>query len=347
MIVARNLRENDLAFLRAAPVIGHRHLLHAADGARRSAGFCCPEFPPDVIERVFGQRSAGITALLGTVVDEAVFADVQVPGPRAAVPVVWPSLGEILLEPVQAGISAAAVTANLTIDAFFPVGKRLQLTGTVVDDSERCGKTQLLRHVRDQQGVLRRLDPAADHGIDVHVEFGVFGEELELLAQNLQALDRNLVRLHVIDADLQMVEPRVVQSPDFIRDEKIAVRDDAGDHVVMADPGNDGLDIRVQQGLPAADRDDFGSQLCQFVDSGADFPSRHRGGEIVVLVAVGARQVTSTHRDDMGQHCVAGRKQTPGHHPKFPQPQLNFLLSIHGQTDGETIPNNKIARSTR
>ena len=53
-----------------------------------------------------------MAALLGTVVDESVFANVQVARAGAALPVVGFTAGEVFLKPVEAGV-AVVVRSSL------------------------------------------------------------------------------------------------------------------------------------------------------------------------------------------------------------------------------------------
>lgn len=50
--------------LRGAPEVDERGLVYAGDGAVRRAGFFSKEFAANVSYGVFGQRYAGIAALL-------------------------------------------------------------------------------------------------------------------------------------------------------------------------------------------------------------------------------------------------------------------------------------------
>ena len=53
--------------------------------------------------------------------------------------------------------------------------------------------------------------PAAQHRVDVDVKKGVLGQHLQLLVEHLQALLRHVVRHDVVDADLHVIQPGVVQ----------------------------------------------------------------------------------------------------------------------------------------
>ena len=138
--------------------------------------------------------------------------------------------------------------------------QRLQLPGAVVNDAHRGSESQLHGALAHHQRILRIANAAAHHGVDVHVKIGVFGQQLELLVQHLQALLRNIVRHDVVDADLQVVEPGAVQPLDALGGQQIAVGDHARDHAAAADVRDDLVQIGMQQRLAAADGDDGGAQ---------------------------------------------------------------------------------------
>ena len=157
------------------------------------------------------------------------------------------------------------------------------------------------RALRDSRGILRILDSAADDGVDIHRELGVLGEIFQFLVEHLQALHGNIVRLEVVDADLQMFEAGIVQRHDLLRRQQISVGDHSGNHAVMTNSLNDLLDFGMQQRFAAADRHDGRSQLSQAVDAAEHFSVGIRRGEIVVLVAISAGEIASPCGNDVGQ----------------------------------------------
>jgi CheY-like chemotaxis protein len=81
--------------------------------------------------------------------------------------------------------------------------------------------------------VSRVAHRAAQNGIDGQGEFGIPGEPLELLVEHLQALLRCGVRVHVVDADLQIIEAGAIETHDPLRRQQVAVGDqgcNAADH---------------------------------------------------------------------------------------------------------------------
>src|SRR5207237_7939878 len=90
-----------LRFLRISPVINDRDFLNAANGTMGRARLFCEILALNVGERVLLEGSSGIAALLGTVVHEAVFTNVQIACAGAASPSVWFAGCEIFLEPIK------------------------------------------------------------------------------------------------------------------------------------------------------------------------------------------------------------------------------------------------------
>ena len=75
-----------------------------------------------------------------------------------------------------------------------------------MDDADGGGEAQFQRAASDDQGVVRIVDAASDHGVDVYVEISVFGQHLQFLVEDLQALLRYVIRLDVVDGDLHVIE---------------------------------------------------------------------------------------------------------------------------------------------
>jgi hypothetical protein len=96
------------------------------------------------------------------------------------------------------------------------------------------------------------------------VKIGVLGQQLQLLVEHLEALLGNLVGHHVVDGDLQMVEPGAVQPLDAFRRQQIAVGDHPGDHAALANVRHDPVEVGMQQRFAAGDGDDRGAQLASW-----------------------------------------------------------------------------------
>src|SRR5882762_9970214 len=84
----------DRGHLRIAPVVEDADLVDTLDRAGGRAPFLGFVFPFEVFHRVIYQRNAGIAALLGTPVDESVFADVEVTRAGATTPFVRLAFGD-------------------------------------------------------------------------------------------------------------------------------------------------------------------------------------------------------------------------------------------------------------
>src|ERR1022692_2588448 len=161
--------------LRRAPEIQVRNLVHAGNRTARRAGFFGQELAPDVGYGVFGERLGRISALLRTVVHQAVFADVQIAGASPAAPAVLPAVRNIVLEIVELRIAAFPHGAHGPVHFALRGGERLQLPGAIVNDAHGRSETQLHGALADHQRILGIANTAAHHGIDIHVKIGVFG----------------------------------------------------------------------------------------------------------------------------------------------------------------------------
>ena len=200
--------------LRGAPGIERGNLMHAGNGAVRRAGLFGHILPPDVSQRVVLERGAGIASLLRAIVHQAVFADVEIARSGAAAPLVGTALRNIVLERIDASEAALFHRLHFLVDALFFFGQRLQLPAAVVDDSDGRAETERQGALADGERVLRITHATAHHGIDVHVEVRVFGQKLQLLVENFEALLGNLVGSDVINRNLKPFEAGPVQPLD-------------------------------------------------------------------------------------------------------------------------------------
>src|SRR5574340_458925 len=83
-----------------SPEIQVRNLMDARHRARRRTGLLRQEFPPNILCRVFVKGFAGPAALLRTIMDQPVFADVEIPGAGAATPIIGLALGDVFLKAI-------------------------------------------------------------------------------------------------------------------------------------------------------------------------------------------------------------------------------------------------------
>src|SRR6185437_7663268 len=87
--------------LRAAPIVEHRDLMNARDGAVRGARFFRVELTMAPLGRVLRERDAGVAALLRAIMNEAVLAYIQVARTGSTAPVVFPPRGDIVLKRIH------------------------------------------------------------------------------------------------------------------------------------------------------------------------------------------------------------------------------------------------------
>ena len=68
---------------------------------------------------------------------------------------------------------------------------------------------------------------------------------LQLRLEQAQALQRDVIGLDVVDADLEMVEARAVERLDPVLAEVVAVRDQRDEHPPLADVFDDLVELRI------------------------------------------------------------------------------------------------------
>ncbi len=300
----RNLRS-----LRSAPVVDVRHLMHAGDGAVGGTGLLRQKFALYIFSPIFRQWNAGPAALLRAIMHQPVFADVKVARSGAAAPVIRLAVDDGFLKVIEAGIMLLCQPLHFVINPALFVAQRLQLPIAVMNDADSGSKSQLQRAMRDGQRVLRILDAASHDGVDVDVEIGVRGQHLQLLVQHLKTLLRNLVRLHVVDGNLHVVEPSAIQPLDAVRHQQIAVRNHARHAAMVADARDDRIEFGMQQRFAAGDGNDAGAETRQMVDAAQHLRQWDRVRDLVELIAIGAGEVAATHGHNMRHIGMAGRGQ--------------------------------------
>ena len=293
------------------------NLVDARDGAVGSAGFLGQKFTLHVLTAIFRQRRARPAALLRAVMDQAVFADVDIARAGAAAPIVGLAVHDGFLEMIEARIMLLAEILDLVINATLFAAQRLQLSVAIVNDADGGGKSQFQCAARNRQSILRILDAAADDGVDVHMKIGVLGQHLQFLVENFETLFRHFIGLHVVDGDLHVVEAGAIQALDAIRHQQIAIRDHAGNAAMMADAGDDLVQLRMQQRFATGDGDHAGAEASQIVDAAQHFRQGNGFGNIVKLVAIGAGKIASAHGHNMRHIGMAGRRQRVRNGGKF------------------------------
>src|SRR5579863_8005804 len=91
---------------------------------------------------IFGERNAGIAALLRAVMDEAVLANVEVARAGAAAPVVFAARGDIVLKRIDARKRTFAEAHDFLENFAFVRRKGLELAVTVVNDADCRSESQ-------------------------------------------------------------------------------------------------------------------------------------------------------------------------------------------------------------
>src|SRR5881397_2546162 len=95
----------------------------------------------------------------------------------------------------------------------------------------------------------------------------VLGQIAQLLIQHSQTLTRDFIRVDVIDTDLQILEPGLVQPLNSLRREVVTVGNKSGDNAVRANMPDDVIELRMHHRFAARDSHDRSAQVTQFVYS--------------------------------------------------------------------------------
>src|SRR5579862_3552252 len=291
--------------------------MYAADGAVGGAALGGEELAFDIFAGVVGDGHARVAALLAAVVDQAVFADVEVTRPGAAAPVVGPALGDGRLELVELGVVGLLAVGHGEKDLRFLGLEGLELAVAVVDDADGGFEAEFQGAAADGQCILGVTDASADHGVDVDVEFGVLGQHLQLLVEHLERLFGDVVGIHIINRYLHVVEAGAIEALDALDVEQIAIGDHAGDGAGFSDSLDDVIQLGMGQGLAAGDADHGRTQAAEVVDAAVHLLEGDGLGDLVVLVAVGAGEIAEARGDDLGKDGVAGGSQGASDHAIF------------------------------
>src|SRR6266568_1185008 len=322
----RRRHRHGLQVLRRAPIVQNADLLHARNRAHWRAKFSRKKLAPPHLRRVLLQRDPRITPLLRAPVHQAVLANVQIPRARPAPPVILPPARHVMLKLVEPRERPLAQRHDLFEDLDLSRPQRFQLPVVVVNDPDRARQPQFHRAVRDAQRVLRILHAASQHGIDVHLEIRVLPQQLEFLIQRFQALLGNLVWHRVVDADLQVLQPRAVQLLDALFRQQKSVRDHSRDHAAPPDVPDNLVQLRVQQWFAPADGDDGSPHARQDIQAFLHLLHGHRLRKIVEFVAIRARQVASPRGDDVHQEGMLRRNQCFRNRAQFARARVEEAL---------------------
>ena len=95
-----------------------------------------------------------------------------------------------------------------------------------------------------------------------------------------------------------------------LRGHQVAVGDQAGDHAAAADARDEGVEVRVEHRLAAAEGDDRRARGSASLSIRAIISSsRHRLRDLVVLVAVAAVDVAAADRHDVHEQGMVGARR--------------------------------------
>jgi hypothetical protein len=117
----------------------------------------------------------------------------------------------------------------------------------------------------------------------------MLAEALQFSVEHLQALHGNVVRLHIVDADLQMVKSGTIQALDAIRCKQISIRDQRRNAAATANLADNVIKFGMEQRLATTDGDHGRAQFSESVDSAQHRLKRDWLGIVVELAAVSAR----------------------------------------------------------
>lgn len=293
-----------------AQQVDHGNAVDAAYSAIRRAGLDRGVFAFEIRGGVLLERHGRIASLLRTVVNEPILADIQIPASRAALPLIGLAGDEILLEEIVVGKGpepGLALALNLLIDGPVSVRQGTQLSVVIVNRSDRGIESEFEGAPRDGERIFRVAYAGSDDGIDADIETGILGKPFKLLVEHLQTLFRDLIRLHVVDADLQVLQASPIQLSNALRSQKISVRDKRRNAVMAADTPNQFVKIRVKQRLTPAERNDLRPKRGEKINAMPHLRRGHRVGGFVVLIAVGAGEIATADRNDMRKDRVTTR----------------------------------------
>ncbi len=238
---------------------------------------------------------------------QPILANIEIAPARAAPPLVRTAQCDVVLKRIHAREAPLLQVLHLVVHAPLFVVQGLHLPRAVVNNSNRRTESQLQSALADSERILRMANPAAHHGIDVHVKFGMLGQQLQLTVEHLQAFLRNFVGIDVINRNLQPLQPRAVQPLDALRNQQVSVRDQPRNDPPLAHMVNDVIQLWMQHRFAAADRNHGSAQILQPIDASQHLVGRHGLGKIIELVAVGASQIAAPDRNEMREQRMIRR----------------------------------------
>src|SRR5581483_2059196 len=119
-----------------AKLVQQRGLMNAGDGAKGRASFGTRAFANEILRGVPGERDPGMTALLGAVVHQPLFADVEKTAAGRAVPGVGKPADSVLLKCIEVceGEEPGSQAEDAVVDSSLARLERSQLATAVVQN---------------------------------------------------------------------------------------------------------------------------------------------------------------------------------------------------------------------
>src|SRR5271166_3067382 len=108
-------------------------MMHAGNGAVRRTALFGEELSANVGDRVLLHRYSRICALLRAVVNQPVFADIEVASTCSAAPLVGPAVGNVVLKPVEASVIMLLERLHFQENIALIFAEWLQLSFSVVN----------------------------------------------------------------------------------------------------------------------------------------------------------------------------------------------------------------------
>ena len=247
---------------------------------------------------------------------EAVLADVEIARAGAAVPFIRLAIGQILLKPVVVREVEHRLPErhNLFEDCSLRIIELQQAARSVVNDSDRCRETEIAARFAIVNASSGFLMPPPTTEFMVTSNSASSARHCSFWSSTFRLFFDTSSGHDVVDADLKMIEAGAIQTLDTVASQEIAIRDQRGDHATLADMVDDLVEVGMKQRLAPAQRHNAGAQCDKSIDAMTDVRRRDRRRTVVVLVTVGAREVTAPDGDEMCRDWPVAKAQRPHQH---------------------------------
>src|SRR5689334_613550 len=118
-------------------------LVDTGDGAVRRAALFGNELASNIVDGVLGERLGREATLLRAIMNQSIFADVEIARAGATAPCVWLAVCNRVLEVVEARIILLLERLHQAIDFALFFLQRLELSAAVMNDADRRSKSEL------------------------------------------------------------------------------------------------------------------------------------------------------------------------------------------------------------